>query len=116
MKVRATIGAVLLSSAMAMPAIAEEWYEGGTLHEAAISEWQTATQRDKMATAADWTATIVGVDRLKALGGMTALQFFSAELVTCLDGATEDMEVEMTDEQINTYAGLCAMMMGWQSK
>ena len=30
------------------------WYEGGTLHNATIGRWRTATARDKLATAADF--------------------------------------------------------------
>ena len=35
------------------------WYEGGTLGEATIEEWSSATERNRLATAADWAARYV---------------------------------------------------------
>ena len=35
------------------------WYEGGTLSEATGAEWRNATDRNRLATAADWAALFV---------------------------------------------------------
>lgn len=35
---------------------AEEWYEGGTLHQKTMTEWCIAYQADRLATAADFVA------------------------------------------------------------
>jgi len=46
----------------------ERWYEGGTLHKAKISEWKVATEENKLATCADYMATVdntVSMDVLK---------------------------------------------------
>jgi hypothetical protein len=32
----------------------EKWYEGGTLHKKTVAEWSKASERDKLATAADF--------------------------------------------------------------
>lgn len=39
-------------------AVAKEWYEGGTLHQAGALEWQQATYANKLATAGDLIATV----------------------------------------------------------
>ena len=36
------------------------WYEGGTLSDATSAEWRDATDRNRLATAADWAANYVG--------------------------------------------------------
>lgn len=37
------------------PAQAEQkWYEGGTLHKKTVAQWSKASERDKLATAADF--------------------------------------------------------------
>jgi hypothetical protein len=51
-----------------------QWYEGGTLHRASLSEWRAADEHNKLATAADISATLLkgkfdndmGVLRVKA--------------------------------------------------
>jgi hypothetical protein len=36
----------------------QEWFSGGTLHSSTIGEWDAASYRNKLATAADWCTTI----------------------------------------------------------
>ena len=37
---------------------AEKWYVGGTLHKATVEEWKSATEKNKLATCADFAANI----------------------------------------------------------
>lgn len=37
---------------------AQEWYKGGTLHSANLLEWKQATEKNKLATTADWIVTL----------------------------------------------------------
>lgn len=36
----------------------EKWYEGGTLHNATMAEWKAGTEKDRLATCADFAARI----------------------------------------------------------
>jgi hypothetical protein len=50
-----------------LPALAAEWYEGGTLQKATIVEWQKATPENQLATAADFIASLSSISDLSAL-------------------------------------------------
>ncbi len=73
-------------SAYVPPAEKAEWYEGGTLHAATIISWRTASDENKLATAADWTAAAVGDTRVKS---MHHLQRDANEVVLCVDKVLE---------------------------
>jgi len=53
---------VILASAFAAP---QEWYKGGTLANATPIEWKNATQRNKVATCADFIASLWSKKMLK---------------------------------------------------
>ncbi|GAB7080903.1 hypothetical protein [Megalodesulfovibrio paquesii] len=58
----ALLAVVLLTS----PAIAANWYEGGTLHSATVSGWLKATGQNQLATAADFVAATTDPAQLRA--------------------------------------------------
>jgi hypothetical protein len=44
------------------------WYDGATLHKSSVSNWRTATHRDKLATCGDWMAVVdnkISMEELK---------------------------------------------------
>ena len=44
------------------------WYDGATLHKSSVSNWRTATYRDKLATCGDWMAVVdnkISMEELK---------------------------------------------------
>lgn len=53
-------------SSVSTPQRVQHWYEGGTLHKATITQWKVATDRDKLATAADWLAATLWKEYLKS--------------------------------------------------
>ena len=77
-----------------------EWYEGGTLHDSSISEWRNATERNKLATCADWIAKIDNTI------SMEELYIRANSLVICIDEATKGLDV-MDDEPAAGIAVLC---------
>jgi len=107
------------------PVHIREWYEGETLRDKGALEWQVAGEADKLATCADFVASI------HRNGGFTPsiqvsirtkedLRPFAVELVNCINAAT----AREADETVNTrmYANqtvkdiaiLCMLTMGWQ--
>lgn len=74
------------------PVQRQNWYEGGTLHEALMDEWSRASAQNKLATAADWVvktnelnAASISLPQTNKALFVLMLQRYSQELVSCLD-------------------------------
>lgn len=88
------------------PTVTPRWYEGGTLHDAKVSEWRTATAENKLATSADWIVVLspnVQVSRLKDM---------ATELVVCVDETTDGVDV-VENMDVTEIAVICALLMGY---
>lgn len=94
----------------AQQVFAADWYEGGTLHKSTASEWSAGSARDKLATSADWTASILGAGRIGQIGGIDAMRPYAKSLVTCIDEATKGQPGHLKTTQI---AAACAKLMNW---
>jgi len=84
----------------------EKWYEGGTLHKAKISDWKAATEKNKLATCADFMAKVdnsVSMDVLKER---------AMALVKCIDEATSGLD-STNDESVSSVAAKCTVLMGY---
>jgi hypothetical protein len=84
----------------------DEWHVGGTLHNSKITEWETATNKNKLATCADFMAKVdnsVSMDVLKKRA--QALQI-------CIDEATVDLD-NPNNYEVSAIAALCIPMMGY---
>ena len=90
-----------------------EWYAGGTLHGATVSNWNKASYSNKLATAADWVVNIS--PRIKAevqqSGSMDALRSYAAELVTCVNEAAAGQGYGNVN--VGELAASCGVIMGW---
>jgi len=64
----------------------DKWYEGGTLHKSQISVWKIATDKNKLATCADFMAKIDNT------GSMDELKRRATKLKACIDEATRGLE------------------------
>jgi hypothetical protein len=67
-----------------------EWYQGGTLHESTVNDWNAATHRNKLATAADWTTGVIGQSEFARIG-LSGVRTKATELVKCIDGSTNGL-------------------------
>ena len=66
------------------------WDIGGTLHDATIEEWRAASARNRLATAADWAATLLegeALDWESADDRLRSLRPLAEQLVACADTA-----------------------------
>ena len=68
-----------------------KWYQGGTLHESTIREWNAATYDNQLATAADWTTSVIGQDEFERIG-LNGVRVKAGELVKCIKGSTDELE------------------------
>lgn len=84
----------------------DEWYVGGNLHQAKISEWKVATERNKLATCADFVANI------KKDLPTSELKIKSIEMKNCIDEATRGLS-STDNEKTNEIAALCALQLGY---
>ena len=83
----------------------QEWYQGGTLHKANASEWRKGSDEDRLATAADWAATLIE----EKLTSIDDLKPYAENLLTCADEAIADTQIEIPMTQI---AAVCWTLLG----
>jgi len=84
----------------------DNWYEGGTLHKAKISDWKIATEKNKLATCADFIATVdnsLSMDELKRR---------AKSLMKCIDESTREID-NTNNESVSSIAALCTKTMGY---
>lgn len=91
---------------------AGNWYEGGTLHKTTVSTWKSATNENKLATSADFVMVVPSIKStvLKS-GSIDTAKVFAKELVTCIDTATNGVNVP--NDAVTTMATSCMILMGW---
>jgi len=89
----------------------DKWYEGGTLHRKTISDWKKAENRDKLATCADFIASIK--DKLNlSITSVDSIKPYAEDLVICIDIAVKDIDT-MDNDKVTEVAALSMVLMGW---
>lgn len=66
----------------------QQWFAGGTLHDANNTEWLAATPENRLATAADFTFTMLKNDGLTSefiFAHMDGFKRYTTEVVTCMN-------------------------------
>lgn len=84
----------------------DNWYSGGNLHQAKISEWKAATEENKLATCADFVANV------KKDLTMSELKIKSIEMKNCIDESTRG-NASTDNQKANEIAALCAIQLGY---
>ena len=82
----------------------KEWYEGGTLHKATIAEWKAATESNKLATCADFVAS------LEKPSSMDAMLDQALALKNCINEATEGISAA-DKESVVDIASACTILL-----
>jgi len=89
----------------------KQWFEGGTLHKALVTEWNSSTIANQLATSADWLlATDQGKEVAKADLSAMALKLLSIELASCVDEIA--ISPTMQKETANKVAAVCLVGLG----
>jgi len=84
----------------------DKWYQGGTLHKVKIADWKNATTKNKVATCADFVATVDGDI------SMSEMRERAKELKDCIDEATRG--IESTNEmKVSEVASSCIILLGY---
>ena len=89
-------------------AIAKEWYEGGTLHNATAGRWRAGSPENQLATAADWVTKIVKVS------GLDDIKWKAIEVRSCVNLATVDSA--MHNQNASDIAVLCIVQLKYETK
>jgi len=67
-----------------------EWYHDGTLHEASIFEWKSASYENQLATAGDILAGTAWKDQINSASDMDEIKIEAESLVNEINIATID--------------------------
>ena len=70
------------------------WWEGGTLHNATVTQWKSATYENKLATAGDWLAATKWEGHLKSTDDFDKLKLKSQMLVNAVDEVANAKKTE----------------------
>lgn len=90
----------------------DEWYVGGTLHKATISEWKNATEKNKLATCADFAANIKKMNNKSYNSDVASMKKDATQLMNCIDEAVKGYAAENANMKINEVAVSCAILLG----
>ena len=105
---------LLLASFLAfIPIASAQWYSGGNLHQKSLYDWSRASERNKLATAADWYATAVGIEGVRRLGGLDRMRPKARQLVICVDASVDGLQ-ESAARRVSASeaAASCMILMG----
>lgn len=83
-KLIVSLGFVLATS------VSAQWYAGGTLHDASVSQWNRASEGNQLATMADFAISSQLVQNAIRQNGSDVLLGYAVTLHTCVDEATSD--------------------------
>ena len=104
-----TVAVLMLAAACRRPVAHEpQWYEGGNLHQATLREWCAATDANRLATAADFAATILKGQNLS----VGQLRPKAAALIEAIRPSAEKRELGSL--QVSEVAASAAVPMGWR--
>lgn len=88
-------------------ALAQQWYEGGTLHEATLVEWNQAAPENKLATIGDMVSATYNqgsfvplIQNTISSGRMPAIKKIAETLVGQMDQVANDPKVSASDHMV----------------
>ena len=88
-------------------ALAQQWYEGGTLHDASLQEWKQATPENKLATISDMVSATYNREGFVPLiqntissGRMPAIKKIAEALVGQMDKVANDSTISAADYKV----------------
>ncbi len=87
---------------------ATEWYEGGTLHSATAGKWHAASERNQLATSADFVTNVAKVS------GLADIKTKANSLKVCITTATDDPV--LYNQKVAEIAVICVLQLGFELK
>lgn len=99
---------ILALTLLVVPVVvfAEEWYKGGTLHNATAREWHRSTARNQLATSADFVAAA------KVAANMEQLRTRATAVRKCITEATDDPD--LYNQKVSEVAAACIVLLRYK--
>jgi len=108
-QITAPILTFLMGITLAESGVAAEWYDGGNLHRANLASWSNAADQNRLATSADFAATVLE----GRFSSMSELKAHALNLKICIDEVAEGSQ--LGSQSISEVAAACAVLLGWQN-
>jgi len=89
-----------------------QWYQGGTLHQATIQEWKSATAANQLATCADFVAAMKKTKGVRYTD-LNVMRYDAEQLKDCMNEAIRGDEMNGLGLKANEIAAFCAVLMGY---
>jgi len=86
-----------------------EWLKNGTLHNKTITEWKVASDKNKLATCADFMANLKETENQKYTS-IEDMKYDAINLKTCIDEGTRNNNYA-DNMKISEVAKLCYILM-----
>lgn len=83
------------------------WYSGGTLHMSTVGEWITASEKNKLATCADWVVT--NTDRSGKQITIPDMKLQALALRDCIEKAISENQAEISQQPISEIVATCLL-------
>lgn len=102
----------IVAAALLGPPAHAQWYKGGTLHDVDGHTWVKASDKNRLATAADFAVIVIGqaeVDR--KLDSFDEFRPYASEMKACIDGmynSAKERQPVMRAKSTATIAAYCA--------
>jgi hypothetical protein len=85
--------------------IAGNWTSGGSLHKSNVGKWRSASESNKLATAADWALVSPAVKKaVKITNDIDQLKPLAKRLVSCVDIISAELP---SKQKISSVGALC---------
>lgn len=83
----------------------DEWYVGGTLHKSTLQLWNSSTEKNKLATCADFVANVKDYE-----GDFTQMKTDATEVMNCIDESAK--EPVLASQKSSEVAASCVLLLG----
>lgn len=83
----------------------DEWYAGGTLHKSNLQTWNSSTEKNKLATCADFVANVKDYE-----SDFTQMKADATEVMNCIEESAK--EPDLSSQKANEVAASCIILLG----
>ena len=107
------VAILLLTLSSAAQGHQERWYTGGNLHRASAAEWNSSSHANRLATSADFVASIMGTDavRRETRGDINRLRPRAERMKSCIDDALAGNNSRTI--RVSEIGAACAVLLGY---
>jgi hypothetical protein len=83
----------------------DKWYAGGTMHKSSLQTWNSSTEKNKLATCADFVANVKDYE-----GDFIQMKADATEVMNCIEESA--IEPDLSSQKANEVAASCIILLG----